>query len=125
MLKMTQLIARSKAFHSVISKMIVDIQELISPYYLHEISFSNSLGTQKLILKRREQEIQGLRFLNSLITQNTAERIFLSKSMLIYREIWSWLLDLVLHLQSRHVTCEDIKTKIVPHDKNKCDLMSI
>ena len=37
---MMQLIAELKAFHSAISKTIVDIQEAISPYLLYKISCS-------------------------------------------------------------------------------------
>ena len=40
---------RIKNFHSTILKMIVGIQEAISPYSLHEISLSNSLWMPKLI----------------------------------------------------------------------------
>ena len=49
MLEMIQLIAKSKAFHSTISKTIVSIQEVISPYSLHEISLSNTPWIHKLI----------------------------------------------------------------------------
>ena len=40
---MIQLIVRSKAFHSTISKTIVGIQEVNSPYSLDEISLSTPM----------------------------------------------------------------------------------
>ena len=45
--EMIQLIAGSKAFHSAILKMNFDVQEVISPYSLNEISLSNTPLTWK------------------------------------------------------------------------------
>ena len=45
------------------------------------------------------QEIQGLRCLNSSITRNTLEIFTLSKNMSIYKQNLAWPLDLTLHLQ--------------------------
>ena len=46
-LKMIQLISGSKDFHSGISKMIDDIQEVNSPYSFDKISLSTTLWTRK------------------------------------------------------------------------------
>ena len=68
-LEMILLIVRSKAFHSAILNTIVGIQELISPYSLHEILLSNNfLGRWNCSRSEGKQEIQGLRCLNSSIS---------------------------------------------------------
>ena len=52
--KLIQLLLRSKAFHSRISKIIVHVQESISSCSLNKISLSSTLWTQKLIYKQLE-----------------------------------------------------------------------
>ena len=46
-IEIIQLIAGSKAFHLVISKTIVDVQEVNSPYSFNKISLSTTPLTRK------------------------------------------------------------------------------
>ena len=55
---MIQLIARFKAFHSAISKMIIGIREANSPYSFDEISLSTTPLMGNEFRSDRKQEIQ-------------------------------------------------------------------
>ena len=76
---MIQLIGRIKAFHFAFLKMKFIIQDLKSLILSIKSYFQPLLGRGNESRRVRNQEIQGLRCLNSLITQNIQEYIFLSK----------------------------------------------
>ena len=70
------------------------------PILSTKFHFQTFLGRGYWSTRLRKQEIQGLRFLNSLIARNTLECFTSSKNICIYKLNWVWPLDLALHLQS-------------------------
>ena len=83
---MIQFIVGSRLFISYFEKQKSGIQLANSSDSLNKISLSNTPSTRKSVYKKRKQEIQILRCLNSLIAQNIRECFISSKNIRILRK---------------------------------------
>ena len=87
-LELIKLLIGSKAFHSRIRKMIVDVQEPIPSYSLNEISLSSTLWMWKS-KSDWNQEIQGIWYLNSSITRIVLKCFTITKNISTDNPNWA------------------------------------
>ena len=82
-LELIQLLARLKAFHSRIRKIIVHVQEPISSYSLKKSHFQAFHRHGNESRNNWKQEIQGIWCLKSMITRISLECSIISKNISI------------------------------------------